>query len=166
MIEAIIESIDTQLQKYNFTKKKAEALPARLRCRAIWTRRTWNTNRIVALVEIPNGTDDIQTFFGKIRWKLLRHVFFIPFLYEPGLQLIGYGNNVFEKEVTLDAIPDKINNQLCVLQSVFMIDVAEKKYKTARAWGQIITGKYQDAILKGIQDSGFDPENGSHGRSQ
>lgn len=39
-----------------------------------------------------------------------------------------------------------IDNQWAIVQSIFLVDLTRNEYYTARTWGQLITGKFQDAI--------------------
>ena len=50
----------------------------------------------------------------------------------------------------VDAIPDVSDNQVIVLQSVFVVDLKAERYTSARTWGQIISGKFQDSLESGI----------------
>ena len=50
------------------------------------------------------------------------------------------------------APPDKINTQGILVQSVFAIDRGSRASTSARTWGQVITGRFQDGIEAAIQD--------------
>jgi hypothetical protein len=93
-----------------------------------------------------------------MKWRLLRKMWFVPLLYEVSLQLVLVGDNL-EKALagpaSLRAHVDNFSNQLVVLQSIFVVDTATKRFTGAKTWGQVLTGKYQDAIAEGIHSAGF-----------
>ncbi len=39
-----------------------------------------------------------------------------------------------------------VDNQWAIIQSIFLVDPSAKVYRSARTWGQFVTGKYQDSI--------------------
>src|SRR4051794_37941897 len=96
---------------------------------AFWRRCTWNTNRAVAVLRRPEGDFAIGPYCQRIKWRLLRHTRFVPFLYEVGLQLIVVGDGleqVIDAPEKLREIVDKVSNQFVVLQSVFVVDESTK----------------------------------------
>jgi hypothetical protein len=116
-----------------------------------------NTNRAVAVLRRPEGNFAIGPFCRRIKWRLLWHTRFVPFLYEVGLQVVLVGNGLEEAlddPERLRQVVDKVSNQFVVLQSVFVVDESAKRYACARTWGQFVTGQFQDAISRGIEAAG------------
>jgi len=152
MNENLIDSINKYLIGYKFRKVSHERVPSNPPCDTIWVRRTWNTNRAVALIHLPENEIYLGNFCQKAKWKLLKKLWFFPVFYPLGLQLVIYGHSVLEKSSNISSYVDKIDNQVVVLQGVFIIDTKANKYRSARTWGQHVTGKLQDAISEGIKE--------------
>ncbi len=111
-----------------------------LGCTAFWRRRTWNTNRAVALVERPQPHFDLGAYCQKLKWQFLRTTTSFPVLYTLGLQIVVYGDDLLEQPVQLTRHVDMIDNQIVVLQSLFAVDTARGRYASDRTWGQITRG--------------------------
>lgn len=107
-----------------------------------WTRKTLGTNRGVAVVRLPDGIDPVA-FVAANRANLARDLGYVPMLYRIGIQLVLLGK---PGASPLDGAVDRINNQRIIVQSVCVVDLAEGTVTAARTWGQIITGRFQDAI--------------------
>ena len=106
------------------------------------------TNRGVAYARVSSGFDP------RIAVEQLKEAARGPLKHswwnQVGLQI------VFETEgpppLGLDALVDKINNQSILVQSIFAIDGRTGQATQARTWGQVITGKYQEAIAHAIAE--------------
>jgi hypothetical protein len=117
-------------------------------------RKTWNTNRGVLLVAIPALAPSTigaqvqvlrsegERLLGSSWWSQL------------GLQL------VFEVESSalpsaghLSSLVDAVNTQGVLVQSIFAIHGPSGARVEARTWGQMITGKFQDAIALALEDA-------------
>jgi hypothetical protein len=44
------------------------------------------------------------------------------------------------------------NTQGILVQSIFVVEPSTLERTSARTWGQVITGRFQDAIAQGIED--------------
>jgi len=156
-LERLIETIGNALIPHDFRRHR-RATMAGLGVVAFWRRCTWNTNRAVVILRRPPGDFALREFCQRIKWKLLWQTRFIPFLYEVGLQVVIVGDGPdgsSEDAGRLQNVVDRVSNQFVVLQSVFVVEEAQKRYAFARTWGQFVTGKFQDAICSGIETAGF-----------
>jgi hypothetical protein len=117
---------------------------------AAWKRKTWNTNRGIALISMPTVSKHPGEYALDIRGATGKAIGYIPFLYELGLQLVMCGAGIVKKGEGLDRYVTKINNSTVLLQSIHLVDVAGGGSLSARTWGQVITGKFIDAIETGI----------------
>jgi hypothetical protein len=154
-LQKLTGHLDGELKPYNF-QSMDEALSSlnlsdRAVARAIWKRKTWNTNRGVALLELKQGLDAPETFVKALRDPVGKAIGYLPVLYPLGLQLILAGEGIQQEQSGLSALLSKIDNQTVVLQSIHVVDLHNMTSAHARTWGQVITGRYQDAIEKGIQ---------------
>jgi hypothetical protein len=115
-------------------------------------RQTWNTNRAVVLLEIPEPPADMAGFLKRVRGTVARKVRFFPFLYGVGIQII-----VMCPDITT-AIPEprdyvaKVDNQWAIVQSLYLIDPRKREYLSGKTWGQVITGKFQSAIEEAVSE--------------
>jgi hypothetical protein len=113
-----------------------------------WVRKTWNTNRGVVLLRRRRGADPAQVAKDARKW-LAPQLGYLWFLYGIGLQVVFY-DPTGEPPGDLAAGVDKVDNQWCIVQSLFCIDARTGKVEQARTWGQVITGQYQDAIAAAL----------------
>lgn len=123
-----------------------------------WQLRTWNINRVVVLVDPVSPVNDLARFCQQLKWTVVRHTFFIPAFYEVGLQIVIAADGlkyVWERPSSTKGLVDRVSNQIVVLQSVFAVDTAHQKYRAIRTWGQVVTGRFQDAIEDGICSAGY-----------
>jgi hypothetical protein len=113
---------------------------------AAWKRKTWNTNRGIALIALPEGTGPAGDYALDVRAAVGKEIGYIPFLYELGLQLILCGTDVLKRGDGLDRYVTKINNSTVLLQSIHLVDLQGAGHRSVRTWGQVITGPFIDAI--------------------
>ena len=93
-----------------------------------------------------------------MKWRLLRLTLFCPVLYEVGLQIVLCGDGLASAVGStrdLQKHVDLISNQLVTLQSIFVVDLADRWYAPARTWGQLISGPFQNSIAEGIRQAGY-----------
>jgi hypothetical protein len=154
-LQKLTEHLESELKPHNF-QRLDEALSSlnlnnRAAVRAIWKRKTWNTNRGVALLEVNQGLDALEAFIKAVRDPVGKAIGYMPVLYPLGLQLILAGEGIHQEQSGLSAVLSKIDNQTVVLQSIHVVDLHAMTSASARTWGQVITGRYQDAIERAIQ---------------
>ena len=156
-LERLIEFVGWQLAGHGFCTHWHYRMTG-LACAAFWRRCTFNINRAVAVLQRPDTDFEIGPYCQKMKWRLFWLTRFVPFFYEVGLQIVLSGDGLeklLENSPALESLVDRSSNQLVVLQSIFVVDTTVGKYDAARTWGQVITGKYQDAIAAGIEEAGF-----------
>jgi hypothetical protein len=64
--------------------------------KASWRRNTWNTNRAAAVIEAPGADVAIGPHRRRMKRKLLRQAWSIPFLYGLGLRVVVAGDGLRE----------------------------------------------------------------------
>jgi hypothetical protein len=156
-LESLSIAIGSQLAAHKFRGHWRRRMPS-LGCAAFWRLCTWNVNRAVALLKRPEGPFHVGDHCQKMKWRLLWLTRFIPLLYEVGLQMVLCGNGLealLGDPQSLQEDVDGYSNQFVVLQSIFVVDTQTKRYASARTWGQLVSGKYQDAIVAGIEQVGY-----------
>src|SRR5687768_10916705 len=84
LVPALVAALGGALAPLGFTPRPGE------RWIAAWTRKTFNTNRAVVVVTVPEGVDPV-TWLGEERAALAEAAGYVPFLYEVGLQVVLVG---------------------------------------------------------------------------
>jgi hypothetical protein len=156
-LKALIAAIDGEISPLGFRPHSHERMPS-LGCVAYWCLRTWSINRAAAVLTAPEDDFEIGPYCQRMKWQLRKLKWSVPFFYEPGLQIVLYGDGLERKlGVTgrLSGQIDTYSNQLVVLQSIFVVDPGTRRYTVERTWGQVVTGQYQDAIAVGIHRAGY-----------
>lgn len=113
-------------------------------------RQTFNMNRAVAVMELPAVPYDFRAWRDALRRDVAQQCKYIPFLWGIGIQLIVIAPGILAIDPSEHI--DRIDNQWAIFQSIFLADPRLGEYRSARTWGQVFTGKCQDAIegvLKG-----------------
>lgn len=113
-------------------------------------RKTWNTNRGVAVTKAPAGFD-VRAYVETLRAssvRPLRHSWWAQL----GLQIVLESDGPPPSETDLAPLVDRVNHQGVLVQSVFVIDATTGQWRQARTWGQLVTGKFQDAIAAGLEE--------------
>jgi hypothetical protein len=113
-------------------------------------RKTWNTNRGVALSRVE-ADFDLRRQVGQMRKRAaapLGHSWWAQL----GLQLVLEQNGPPTSEDVLQRFVDGYNHQGVLVQSIFVLDATTGQWRQARTWGQFITAKYQDAIAAALEE--------------
>lgn len=114
--------------------------------KAAWTRKTWGSNRAVVLLSVDEHIDPVD-YLKRVRKEIAGQIGYFPFLYTLAFQVILEGPL---GEKPLSEAVDTYDNQRQIVQSVFVVDMEARESDSMRTWGQVISGKYQDAIGRGI----------------
>lgn len=154
----LISHISNTLTPFNFVRMDDGTTPPSLsdgiETRALWKRKTFNTNRGVALLEYHESVPEFLGIVRDIVKPLGKTIGYIPFLYPLGLQVIAVGKGMGTvgtvRAEEVKKVLSKIDNQRVLLQSIHLVDLETMSSASARTWGQAITGKFQDAIEQGI----------------
>ena len=156
-MDELAESIRDHIRPHGFLRHSRPGM-AGLGVVGFWRRRTLMSNRAVALVRRPEADFEFGPFCQSLKWKLMRQTLSVPFFYEVGLQIVVAGEGLgplLDRPGGLVSVVDQYDNQFVVLQSVFAVDLTTHRYSCERTWGQILTGKFQDAIASGIRAGGY-----------
>jgi hypothetical protein len=115
-------------------------------------RKTWNTNRAVFLARLEEGdTQDMRSRVEVLRRESGR-VFGSSWWSQLGLQIVFAVVGPPPAESVLKELVAAFNTQGILIQSLFAVDLGTLATTSARTWGQVITGPFQDAIAEAIED--------------
>jgi hypothetical protein len=117
---------------------------------AAWRRRTLNTNRGIALLSADGMEQEPGALAQGSKRSVGKALGYFPFFYELGPQTVLCGRGLTTSG--LGRWVDAYNNQRVVLQSLFLVDLSAWDWAQARTWGQVLSGTFQDAIQRGIED--------------
>ena len=148
---ALAQSIADGLAPDGFKAKDIGAAVGPVKIIGAWVRKTWNTNRAVAHLRAPAGDGDLGELAQSLKMQLGQSLGYFPFFYGLGLQVVWSGEGILGRAQRLESSVDSVDNQRCIIQSIFVVDFAESRFVQARTWGQVITGKFQDRIAEHIQ---------------
>lgn len=115
---------------------------------AAWVRKTWNTNRGIACIRVPPGRGAGETAQA-IKIELGKALGYFPFFYGIGLQVVCLAPSI---DGSTASHVDAIDNQRSIIQSLFVVDLERGVYTSERTWGQVITGRFQDAIEASLKE--------------
>lgn len=118
-------------------------------------RKTWNTNRGVAVVSAVSERElgDLVTQLREDVKPVMKHSWWNQL----GLQIVVQMQEGLPAAETLQLLVDNINSQGVLIQSVFAVHVLTRESRQARTWGQLVTGKYQDAIASALAELHAEP---------
>lgn len=104
----------------------------------------------MAVVHLDSLPDDLAPLLKKAKKEAAFRCGFFPFFYGLGTQLVLIvAGSISQKPEVLRYV-DKIDNQWSIIQSIFVVQSESGLVDSARTWGQVFTGKYQDAILAAL----------------
>ncbi|MBI3856710.1 MAG: hypothetical protein HY293_13565 [Planctomycetes bacterium] len=145
----LAQCIDHAVAPHGF-ERLMKAGPPPIRWVAAWKRKTWNSNRGIALLSLPDQAPHAGEYALDIRSRAGKSIGYIPFVCELGLQLVLTAPGILKKGDGLDRYVTKINNSTVLLQSIHLIDPESRESLSVRTWGQVLTGRFIDAIEEGI----------------
>lgn len=144
----LASALEAKLAPHGFKAVDPDAALAARGVRKLFHRKTWNTNRGVVLAEpgalriaelVAIMRHEAGAFLGSSWWSQL------------GLQLVVVVEGArLPTEQELRPYVDAVNTQGVLIQSVFAVDPSTKQWTQARTWGQVVTGKFQDAIAAAL----------------
>ena len=147
----LVHVLEKKLAPHGFEPVAPDAPLVARGIRKLFHRKTWNTNRGVVLVEpgatrlrdvVESSRFEVGAFLGSSWWSQLGLQLVLTFADAPRLPT----------QEELEEHVDKVNTQGILVQSVFAVDVMTGEWAQGRTWGQMITGKFQDAIQASIQE--------------
>ena len=148
---SLLGRVEAELTGHGFASRSIAPSLDNVDIAAVWARKTFNTNRAAVALRLPDGVHP-GPLSQRLKFSLGRQIGYFPFLYGLGLQLIWIGTNVTPLSPPLDRFIDRIDNQCSIVQSLFVVDLVQGTTRSARTWGQVVTGMFQAAIEKGLRD--------------
>ena len=146
----LVECLDASLGPYSFIRagstKQLDGIPRT----ELWRRKSWATNRAVALLALPEGEDSPGRFAQQIKLPLGRIAGYVTVLNPLGLQIVMTTHKAMDPGLRLSDFVDRVNNQRVVLQSIFLVNPREGSHISSRSWGQFFSGRFQNAIEQAI----------------
>ncbi len=109
-------------------------------------RQTWNTNRAIVVVSLPEVPADFASYIRRLRKPVAFRCGFFPIFWGIGIQIVTVAPGLAQSDIDPSQHVALVDNQWAIVQSLFLVDPAAQTYQTARTWGQLVTGTYQDAI--------------------
>jgi hypothetical protein len=109
-------------------------------------RQTWNSNRAIVVVAPSQIPVDLSTYLRSVGKSVAFGCGFIPFFWGIGIQVIVVAPGIAHGDLDPGKYVSRFDNQWAIVQSVFLVDADRQSFRAARSWGQIFTGKIQDAI--------------------
>lgn len=132
--------LEEKLAPHGFKSLSVPPHVAEIGVTHMFHRKTWNTNRAVVISALrappARAVEQLREIagnaIGSSWWSQL------------GMQI------VFTSLAKLDGLVDPVNTQGILVQSVFAIDDTTLESAEHRTWGQVFTGRFQDAIAAAI----------------
>jgi hypothetical protein len=144
-------ALDQALEPHGFVQRPGSTVDG-VHVHSFYVRKTWNTNRAVVLAEARTecSVQALAQTTHRIKLEVAKVVGYFPFLYGVGLQVVWLGAVNLREADDLGRFVDTVDDQRAVLQSFFCVDLRSKRMQQGRTWGQVVTGKFQDAIDRTI----------------
>ena len=122
-IAVLANAIEQRLTSFSF--KRIEPVPNidSVEIVAAWKRKTFNSNRGIALAFLPDNEPNPGEFARAIKKAVGKKIGYIPFLYELALQLILVGSDIISEASNLEQCVDRINTQTVILQAIHIVDL-------------------------------------------
>lgn len=133
----LLDQLDITLSEAGYHARVAHEVVA------CYTRKTLNSNRAIVVLECPDSRDPCEFVREKLSVCRRAAGFFIPVLYQISLQVIVLGR---AEETTPEKAVDTLNNQICVLQSIYVVDLESRKVVTGVTWMRGSLREQQEAI--------------------
>jgi hypothetical protein len=124
-------------------------------------RQTWNTNRAIIVTSQPQIPLDFKSYLRQLRKQVAFRCGFFPVFWGIGIQVVMIAPGFSQSTIAPAPHVALVDNQWSIIQSIFLIDPVDKSYRSARTWGQFVTGKFQDAI-ESILSRHFASQNSPH----
>jgi hypothetical protein len=147
----IAAALDHALTPHGFVQRPGSNV-AGVHVHSFYVRKTWNTNRAVVLAEATAecSAQELAQATHRIKLEIAKLVGYFPFFYGVGLQVVWLGAVNLRETDDLGRFVDTVDDQRAVLQSFFCVDLRSWRMQQGRTWGQVVTGKFQDAIDRTI----------------
>ena len=151
-IPTLAHALEARLSAFGFATVEPDETSRALGIVRGYHRKTWNTNRAVFLARLePNDPTALRACVEERRRESGR-VFGSSWWSQLGLQLVLEVSGALPSEAALQGLVAAFNTQGILIQSLFAVDPSTLGRTSARTWGQVVTGKFQDAIAQAIED--------------
>ncbi len=155
----ICDSIFENEKQYKFRKRHLKIKIEGVQDVFLLTKKNFFMNSGIVVLKIDPQFKDVNyaKLCEKMKFKIAFKVLFVPMIYAFFHQFIIVDENMIEEDSSfgLSSAVDSIDNQISITQSITLIDSVKKKYIHSRTWGQVISGRFQDAILKALQEISY-----------
>jgi hypothetical protein len=150
-IASLLSKISESLATFGFRPVETrEKVPSNV-C-LVLKRQTFNTNRAIVVTRLQDVGPDFQAYLKQLRSGVARECGFIPFFWGIGIQVVVLADTLGESAANPSRYLAVLDNQWAIIQSIFLVDLTRGEYFTARTWGQVITGKFQDALNRVLSE--------------
>lgn len=109
-------------------------------------RQTWNTNRAIVVTSPEQAPADLRGCMRQLRKRIALKSGFFPFFWGVGIQVVVIAPDISKRDINSARHVAGVDNQWAIIQSLYLVDSVERTHREARTWGQVVTGKFQDAI--------------------
>jgi hypothetical protein len=113
-------------------------------------RQTWNTNRAIVVACPAQIPPDVRAYLRQLRKQVAFKCGFFPVFWGIGIQVIVVAPSISKSDIDPSHHLARVDNQWAIIQSIFLVDSEFRAYKSARSWGQFVTGKFQDAVSEAL----------------
>lgn len=144
-MDVVLEELVRSLALHGFREvaRPSEFVPD---AQVLLRRQTLNTNRAVVVVAPASVPQDLASYVKQVRRRAAFRCKFLPLLWGIGLQVVIVSPGIAAVDIDPARYVSKIDNQWAIVQSIFLVDPVAGSFRSARTWGQIFSGEYQDAI--------------------
>jgi len=151
-VPTFARALEARLSPFGFATVEPDEGSRALGILIGYHRRTWNTNRAVFLAQTdPRDPAALGAHVEALRRESGR-VFGSSWWSQLGLQLVLEVSGTLPSQSRLQGLVARYNTQEILVQSLFAVEPSTLERTSARTWGQVVTGKFQDAIARAIED--------------
>ena len=144
MREPFVQELIEALREHGFSEVEGDASTPDI----LLKRQTLNMNRAVLVHFMQSMPPDFPQYIRDLRRRIAFRVHFVPFFWGLGIQLVIIAPGSAQSPINPTDFVAQVDNFWAIIQSFFLVDPANGTYASARTWGQVISGKYQDAIAE------------------
>jgi hypothetical protein len=152
-LDSLASALDRRLSPHGFSVVEPDEAAGSPEVGVVrgYHRKTWNTNRAVFVARLETrDSSAIRTRVEVLRRESGR-VFGSSWWSQLGLQIVFVVEGPPPEEDVLKSLVAAFNTQGILIQSVFAVDLVTLTWSSARTWGQVVTGPFQDAIAQAIE---------------
>lgn len=148
----LANALDLRLSPHGFAIVAPDEASRALGVLRGYHRKTWNTNRAVFLARLESADEPALRAHVHALQRESGRVFGSSWWSQLGLQLVFEVEGAAPPRALLEDLVASFNTQGILVQSIFALQAGASTWTSARTWGQMITGKFQDAIGAALDD--------------